>query len=361
MKRRTLIIVSIVSMLVIGAAGYYGFSASAQEPPAPQAPQTAAVTMCDVQQTVEAPGELDNSSETQLLMPVDGPLSEVLVQAGDYVTAVQVLARLDDHSKAEAQIALKDAREAYEKAENHLKYLQTSQKVPQTETRLYLRPIRNGWKYETRTKSFKGPAPEDWIIEAENDLALKKAEFEEAQATFDQMELKAPFSGVVIEANAATDQVFQENDVLFKLIDPRALEVMANVTQEDYPLLKAGQSADVYFDARPDVIVHGKVDRIVPKLIEGDSPTYDIFISLDEVPDGLVDGMTADANVTIASREGVLCLPRSVVHTSGDNSAMLQVWNGLRTETREVTTGLRGDTSVEILEGLEAGEQVVVQ
>jgi multidrug efflux pump subunit AcrA (membrane-fusion protein) len=361
MKFRTIIIVSIISMLIIGAAGYYGFSASAQEPPAPQASRTAAVTTCDVQQTVEAPGELDNASETQLLMPVDGPLSEVLVQAGDSVAAGQVLASMDDLSKAQAQIALKDAREAYEKAENYLKYLQTSQKVPQTETRIFLQQRRWGWEYTSKTKPFKGPAPKDWIIEAENVLALKKAEYEEAQATLEQMELKAPFSGVITEVNASTDQVFHENDVLFKIIDPKALEVMANVTQEDYPLLKPGQSAEVYFDARPDVIVQGTVDRIVPKLIEGDSPTYDIYILLDEVPDGLVDGMTADANVTIASREGVLCLPRSVVHTTGDNKAMLQVWTGLKTETREVTTGLRGDTSVEILSGLDEGEQVIVQ
>lgn len=360
MKFRTIIIVSIISMLVIGAAGYYGYSASAQEPP-PHVPQTAAVTKCDVLQTVDAPGELDNASETQLLMPVDGKLSEVSVQAGDSVSAGQVLARLNDHAKAEAQIALKDAREAYEKAADYLKYLQTSQKIPQTETRLFLRPIRGGWRYETKTKTFKGPAPEDWIIEAENDLALKKAEFEEAQTTLDQMELKAPFSGVVTEVNAATDQVFHENDVLFKIIDSKALEVMANVTQEDYPLLETGQPAEVYFDARPDLITQGKVDRIVPKLIEGDSPTYDIFISLDEVPDRLVEGMTADATVTIVSREGVLCLPRSVVRTSGDNKAMLQVWNGTETQTREVTTGLRGDTSVEIISGLEEGEQVVVE
>ncbi len=361
MKLKTIIIIiSIVSILIIGTAGYYGFS-GAQEPPTPEAPQTAAVAACDVQQTVTAPGELHNTSETQLLMPVDGKLSQVLAQAGDTVSADQVLASLDATSRAEAQIALKDAHEAYEKAENYLKYLQNSQKIPQTETRLFLRPVRNGWKYETKTKSFKGPAPEDWMIEAKNDLALKKAEFEDAQATLEQMELKAPFSGVVTEANASTDQVFQENDVLFKIIDPTALEVMANVTQEDYPLLKASQDVGVYFDARPDVIVQGKVDRIVPKLVEGDSPTYDIFVSLDEVPDGLVDGMTADANVIIASRPHVLCLPRSLVHVSAGNKATVQIWNGQATESREITTGLRGDANIEILSGLEEGEQVVVQ
>jgi multidrug efflux pump subunit AcrA (membrane-fusion protein) len=103
------------------------------------------------------------------------------------------------------------------------------------------------------------------------------------------------------------------------------------------------------------------VDRIVPKLVEGDSPTYDIFIFLDEVPDGLVDGMTADANVIIASRPQVLCLPRSLVHASSANKAVVEVWNGQEIESREITTGLRGDSNIEILTGLEQGEQVVVQ
>ncbi|HLO30930.1 MAG TPA: efflux RND transporter periplasmic adaptor subunit [Anaerolineales bacterium] len=361
MKLRTILIILVISLLVIGAAGYYGFTTSEQEQPTPQAPQTATVAKCDVQQTVDAPGELDNTSETQLLMPVDATLSQVSVKAGEHVSAGQVLARVDDRSKAEAQIALKDAREAYDKAANYLKYLQTSQKVPLTQTRFFLEQTRDGWRYDRKTKSFKGPAPEDWIIDAENDLALKKAEFEDAQTTLNQMELKAPFSGVMTEVNATTDQMFHENDVLFKIIASKALEVVGNVTQEDYPLLKVGQSVDVYFDARPDVTVQGKVDRIIPKLIAGDSPTYDIYISLDQVPDGLVDGMTSDATVTIANRQGVLCLPRSVVHASTDNKALLQVWNGSKTETREVTTGLRGDANVEILSGLEEGEQVVVQ
>ena len=126
-------------------------------------------------------------------------------------------------------------------------------------------------------------------------------------------------------------------------------------------MLNARQAAQVYFDARPDVIAQGKIDRIVPKLVVGSAPTYNIFISLDDVPDKLVDGMTVDANVIIASRRGVLCLPRSVVHASGNNKTILQVWNGSTTENREVTTGLRGDSNVEILSGLQEGEMVVIR
>jgi Cu(I)/Ag(I) efflux system membrane fusion protein len=118
---------------------------------------------------------------------------------------------------------------------------------------------------------------------------------------------------------------------------------------------------ELYFDARADVTVKGKVERIVPKRIEGNSPQYNIYISLSEVPDGLADGMTTDAAVTIAKKAGALCLPRAVVRASGENRVVLKVWNGAATETREVTIGLRGDAFIEILAGLKEGDQVVTK
>jgi multidrug efflux pump subunit AcrA (membrane-fusion protein) len=103
------------------------------------------------------------------------------------------------------------------------------------------------------------------------------------------------------------------------------------------------------------------VDRIIPKRIEGDRPRYQIYITLDEIPDGLADGMTADASITIAKQENVLCLPRSVVRASGVDKVSLKVWNGKSIETRTITVGLRGDSDVEIVSGLKEGEQVVIQ
>ena len=61
-------------------------------------------------------------------------------------------------------IDLKDAKEAYDKAANYLKYLQTSQKVPQTYTKIFIEETWGKWKYRYKTRDFKGPAPADWII-----------------------------------------------------------------------------------------------------------------------------------------------------------------------------------------------------
>lgn len=117
----------------------------------------------------------------------------------------------------------------------------------------------------------------------------------------------------------------------------------------------------MFFDARPDITINGRVERILPKRIEGNRPLYNIYICLDEIPDGLADGMTSDASVTIARRADVPCLPRAVVRASGEGKANLKVWDGVQTQNRSVTVGLRGDAFVEILSGLKEHEKVVTQ
>ena len=199
-------------------------------------------------------------------------------------------------------------------------------------------------------------------------LSLAQAELDNAQAKLalaerdlEVVEVKAPFDGVVLEVSARPGETLAAHSKLIELNDPRQVEVEATVTEEDFPLLKPGMSAQVYFTARPDVVAQGQVERIVPKLLEGSAPTYEIFIRLDAVPEGLVDGMTVDASVIIASRPGALCLPRSLAHASADNQAVVQVWNGAQIEDRQITIGLRGDSQVEVLSGLKEGEQVVVR
>jgi RND family efflux transporter MFP subunit len=401
MKLR-IIISSIIALLVVAAAGYQGFASTARKQPTLQAPQTAEVTTCDVQQTVEAPGVLDNTSTAQILMPVDGHLSQVLVRPGEHVTVGQVLASVEHRSKAEAQAeqALADANSTLKTAQDKydsMFYPRASDElISKTQAEIDLARVRvarmsdiyrqlgrksdgNPLKAQallnltnaqinlnnliSQYNWYTGHYTQLEIDQTNSALSVAKAQVADAKTVLDSLLLgiKAPFSGVVIAVDVVVGQPLRENDNLFTIIDPKALEVRANVTQEDYPLLITDQNADVYFDARPDVTAKGKVERIVPKLIEGTAPTYDIFISLDDVLDGLADGMTVDTNITIAKRQGVLCLPRNIVHASTDNKAILQVWDGTQTGNREITLGLRGDTSIEILSGLSAGEQVVVK
>jgi hypothetical protein len=102
--------------------------------------------------------------------------SSILSAQADLATAQKELEDLliaSDEELAQAAIDLKDSKEAYDKAANYLKYLQTSQKVRQTETKIFIEETFGQWKYRYKTRVFKGPAPEDWIIEAENDAGKR--------------------------------------------------------------------------------------------------------------------------------------------------------------------------------------------
>ena len=393
MNKRAVIVFVLVAVLVIGASGYFGF-ATTQEPEPTPTPQTVSVTSCDVEQTVTAPGNLVNVNEAEVIMPATGRLSGVNVRVGDQVKAGQTLAELDPVTTTQAQVDLLEAQEAL----NKIQKTRTSMDYPRA-TDDFLKDLRKkisnakhviaeledsykktddpilrsqllsgltSAKAELKTLEsnmnwYMSKPSENEIASVDSELALAQAKYDAAKAVLESLQVKAPFAGIVFEVSAQAGQTYPAETALFVIGDPKALEVIANVTEEDYPLLSVGQGVEIFFDARADVTVQGKVDRIIPKRIEGDSPRYQIYITLNDVPDGLADGMTADAAITITKRENVLCLPRSIVRASGVNEVTLKVWDGVQSVEREVTIGLRGDTYVEIVSGLREGELVVTR
>jgi len=383
----------LVAILVVGVSGYFGF-ATTQEPEPTPTPQTVSVAICDVEQTVTAPGNLVNVNEADVTMPATGKLSAVNVRVGDTVRAGQTLAELDSLTTSQAQLDLIEAQEALEKlqkqrtaldypraTDDFLKDLRRRVKAakdtidslndsykntddPMMRSQL-LAAITNA-KSELKTLEsnlnwYVSKPTENDIVQADSELALAQAKYDVAKAVLESLEIKAPFDGIVFEASAQAGQTYQAETALFKIGDPKALEVKANITEEDYPIVSVGQAVEVFFDARADVTVKGKVDRIIPKRIEGDRPLYNIYISLNNVPDGLADGMTSDTAITIAKRENVLCLPRAAVRASSASTTTVKVWDGVQEVTKEIKVGLRGDTYVEIISGLSEGEQVVTR
>jgi HlyD family secretion protein len=203
-----------------------------------------------------------------------------------------------------------------------------------------------------------GPSAAD-LQQAQASVEAAERALEAAQADLDAATLTAPFAGVVLEIHASPGEMVAPATGLVLLAECSALEVEATVIEEDLPLVQVGQEAELFFDAQPEAEVQGYVVRIIPQRVPGDRPLYPVYIAAPDLPGVLLAGMTADASIVVDSRHGVLRLPRAVVRTRSDGTATVQVWSGTRSQERSVRTGLRGDAYVEILEGLDEGEQVV--
>src|SRR6266508_3317274 len=282
------------------------------------AESTATVTSLNVAQTVEASGSLEAQPSANLTWNTSGVVDEVHVKAGDKVKAGDVLMKLKTTSVSpdiisaqadlisaqqdlensnnsstdlsQAVIDLKTAQEAYDKADDYLHYLQNSKKVPQSQTRLFLETKRNSWMYVYKTKTFKGPAPEDWITDAENDLALKKSQLEDAQRTYDRlkqgsnsqdviaaqakvdaaqatvdsMSVIAPFDGEVLYIQSQPGDVVETGTSAANVADLDHLYVETQVDESDVANVKVGKQADVTLDALTGATFTGKVVAMNP-------------------------------------------------------------------------------------------------
>jgi multidrug efflux pump subunit AcrA (membrane-fusion protein) len=186
---------------------------------------------------------------------------------------------------------------------------------------------------------------------------------DEAKADLARTTIRAPFDGVVLDVLARPGEQLAAGSNLLLLTDPAQAEVRATVIEEDLSQVAIGQEAEIYFDARPDVVVNGWVERIVPQRVEGEArPLYFVYLALNEVPpEGIFPGMTADASLLVERERNVLRLPRALVTSRADGTATIEVWAGGRSMSKEIVTGLRGDVYVTVLEGLAQAELVVAE
>ena len=139
------------------------------------------------------------------------------------------------------------------------------------------------------------------------------------------------------------------------------LEVRVTVGQEDITTVHPGQEVMLSFDAFPEETSRGQVDRVIPRKTQGQVVTYEVFITLDETPSGLLPGMTADAEIVVAERKDVLVLPRRAIRARPYTTVSVPVLEAGRVVTRTVKIGLVGDLNAEILSGLREGDRVVVR
>jgi len=314
------------------------------------APTPAPIPTVIADTTIIAEGRLEPVRFAEIAFTTSGVISEVLVAQGEAVTKGQPLIRLGDEADtqyaaaqlelvsaqkelndlqnsagtdfAQAIIDLKEAQEQYNKAEDYFKYLQNDKKVPQTETRRRtLVKTWTGFIYETKTRHFKGPAPQDWITDAENELRLKKAELDTAQRAYDRLKdgvdkdqlavlearlnaakagvaaffVTAPFDGVVANLNAKTGSSIDAGEIAVTVADFSDWVVnTTDLTEIDVVALKEGQEVTVTLDALPDVELKGTIQSIGQTYAENQGDVvYEVTIVLNETNPAMRWGMTA--------------------------------------------------------------------
>jgi len=144
-----------------------------------------------------------------------------------------------------------------------------------------------------------GPDP-DQLALAQARLDQAHAQLLAAQQVLANLELTAPFNGVVCTLEARVGEWLAPGMPAIELGNLDGLRVeTTDLNEIDAARIQLGDSVIVTFDALPGIIVDGTVQRIANKSAEGSGVNYTVVVLLDEIPDGLLWGMTAFVDIEV--------------------------------------------------------------
>jgi Cu(I)/Ag(I) efflux system membrane fusion protein len=169
--------------------------------------------------------------------------------------------------------------------------------------------------------------------------------------------LRAPRSGEIVEKNVIEGQAVQAGTNLFLIADPSVLWADLAIFEQDARTVRVGTLTTTTVDALPGRTFQGRVTFISPQLDEK-TRTLTARVEIDNSSRELRPGMYATAQLASAGRSAVSVPLEAVLPTGTKDLVFVNRGDG-RFVPREVTVGVRGDSLVEIVEGLKPGDEVV--
>jgi cobalt-zinc-cadmium efflux system membrane fusion protein len=171
--------------------------------------------------------------------------------------------------------------------------------------------------------------------------------------------LNAPIDGIVIERNATIGASVNTDASLFKIIDISRVWIDANVFEKDLERVRNGQEVRLTVPAFPTSRFSGRV-IFVSSVVDPDSRTIKVRTEVTNIDDRLKPDMFANVEIVTDLDRKAISVPQSAVLDDGGKSVVF-VAEGNGYTKRNVTAGIKGNDRVEILDGLAAGDKVVVK
>lgn len=360
-----------------------------------QANTEATVVSLNVGESVEASGSLSAQPFTTLNWKTDGVVEAVNIKAGDHVKAGDVLLTLKPSSASSSIVSAKaDLVQAQKDLENLLKSdtdraqaakdLKDAQTAYNTAYDTRVRYNNTVWLTRTvisyigaratyRVKYYRAYVDPDTIADADRDLALKKAELEDAQraydrlkdgpnaqdvaaqrakvdaaqSTVDMLNIIAPFDGEVLSVDGQPGDVVSTGNLAVNLGDLNHLYVETQVDESDISKVKLGNSITATVDALPGVTLTGKVSSVNPvgETVSG-LVKYTVRVDLDKpVTEATLPlGSTTNVVIQVKQATATLAVPITTIQNDSKGEYVWVIQSDGSTKRVDVVSGtIQGD------------------
>ena len=332
--------------------------------------------------TVSANGTLAADEQFILGTKVIGRLGEISVDLGSRVKKGQAIARIDPSDYRlrveQAQAALQQARVRLglpASGNNDKVDVEQTATVRQAaavlkEARLSHERMVELWERKLVARAELDAAVsqlavadgryQDAIEEVRNRQAIlvqRRSELEIARQQLADTIIVSPIDGAVSERQAAVGQYLPAGAPVVTLVRTHPLRLRLAVPEREARLVRVGQIVDLTVEGDANEY-QGRVARLSPAIAESNR-TLMMEAEVPNVQGMLRPGSFAKANIVVEAGQRIVTVPADSIVTFAGIEKVLTVANGTAVEKR-VRTGRRIDKQVEIIEGLGAGEQVVV-
>ncbi|GLH70473.1 hemolysin secretion protein D [Geothrix rubra] len=384
MNRRTRWILAVAGVMTAALTAWAAFGRS---PGADAAYTVETVRRQDLKDSVTVNGEIQARTRVNVGTSVNGEIKQIHVADGQWVKAGDLLVTLDQERLRQDQVRAELSLDAARQDLGNAKATRDKQaRTLQRRSELFAQGIVSSEDFQQEKLNLQNA--ETQLQRAR--VAVQQAEAAVAQARdmLSKTVLRAPMSGQVTGLRAEkgetaiAGQTNVAGAVLMVISDVSEMMAELKVGELDVVKVRVGQPAEVSVDALPGRIFTGKVvtvasgtDRPANTSFGGglqEVQSYKVRIQLDGSPvelQALRPGMSARIAILTAERKAVLAVPLAAIQERESKSAGLGLMtlsrsvvfvarNG-KAEERVLGTGLSTRRAVEVLQGLQEGDQVI--
>jgi membrane fusion protein (multidrug efflux system) len=261
---------------------------------------------------------------------VAGVVRAIPAEEGDHVTSGQTLLRIDDR-----EFALRVQQAEAEAAKQTTKFERMQQ--------MFTGNLISADEFET----------------ARNDLEVAQATLELAQLELSYSQVAAPFAGRVVRRLVDPGQTVSNGTALFALADMDVLLARVRVPSKEFRSIQTDQPVELRLDTAAEPMA-GKITLVSP-VIDPTSGTIKVTVEIAKYPPSTRPGDFAEVRIVTDRHPEALLVPRiAVISDKGDRIVYVAKADSTA-ERRVVEVGFDDDKHIEILTGLTAGENIVVQ
>ena len=320
--------------------------------------ETITAKQTDISQQIKSFGNIRAEEIVQVTPQVSNRVTKIHAQLGDTVEQGEVLAEIyaatyrDQFQQAKA--SMEQARATYVK--DSLQFTR--------QQRLYQKDVISATEYEQSKATFESSKAQ---------FHSARASLTESRENFENTNVTSPVYGVVLNRSISEGDVATTGQVAFEIANLVGYQTRVYLPLEEWRNVEIGQPVQFRVSNQPDISARGRVTQISPRL----DPTTglgEVVISLTEDAQNIYQGVLVETIINVETHKDAVVIPRAALIENvqtliepESNTIQLErsysvfvVQDDTLAIQNKLKLGIEQGDRIEVLEGLQPGEQVVI-